>query len=556
MATTAAAAVISLLESLGVRRAYGLTGGPIAPFCDLLGRSRIESLHCRHESGAAFAALEDSLASGAPTAVFVTTGPGVTNALTGMCAARWEGGRVLLISASTSPREVGRRAFQETSEATLPSEGLFRAGAIFDDAWRIADPRELPAVARALAQGLRRPQGWVGHLSLPIVVQTAPCERLEAKLCEPLETPLDRAAETCAELLRGRDFAIWAGFGARAAAGEIVALAERTGAAVMCSPRGKGIFPEDHPQFVGVTGFGSHSGVKEYVSSAHPERILVLGSRLGEFTSFWDPDLVPRGGFVHVDLDPNVPDAAFPGSTALAVRAEIGAFLRALLGRLDTRAVPRPLRSAEPPKLAARADGPVRPVALLDAIQRCIVERTDAIVFTEAGNAFAWGSHGLRFRRPRYRTSTGWGSMGHATCGVIGAAKGRSGPAVALVGDGAMLMQTEVSTAVQYGIPAAWIVMNDAQYGMIEQGMRALRLQPLETSLPETDFAAWARSLGADGVRVLREAELDAALAPIASLRRPLVVDVRIDAAEPAPFLRRIESLLSQAVQPAQEVES
>ena len=117
-----------MLESLGFRRAWGVTGGPIAPICHELGRSRLEALHCRHESGAAFAALEDSLASGAPAAVFVTTGPGITNALTGMCAARWEGGRVLLISASTSRREVGRRAFQETSDATLPQAGLFGPG--------------------------------------------------------------------------------------------------------------------------------------------------------------------------------------------------------------------------------------------------------------------------------------------------------------------------------------------------------------------------------------------------------------------------------------------
>ncbi len=553
-----AAAVIELIEALGVRRAYGLTGGPIAPFCDQLGRSGIEAMHCRHESGAAFAALEDSLASGLPAAVFVTTGPGVTNALTGMCAARWEGGRVLLISACTPAREMGRRAFQETSDATLPAAGLFERGQIFDDAWRVGDPAELPAIAAAIARGLTRPQGWVGHLSLPLAVQTQPCRPLALPPFEPGELLNPRYVDDCAALLRGRDFAIWAGFGARRAAREIAAIAERTGAAVMCSPRGKGVFPEDHPQFVGVTGFGSHAGVKEYVSSARPERILVLGSRLGEFTSFWDPELVPRLGFVHVDLDPAVPGAAYPAATALAVQAEIGAFLRALLGRLDTRAVRPAFASPRGLRAPPRGDGLIRPAALLDAVQRCVVEQSDAIVFTEAGNAFAWGSASLHFRTPgRYRTSTGWGSMGHSTCGVIGAAKGRGGPAVALAGDGAMLMQTEVSTAVRYGIPAAWIVLNDSSYGMIEQGMQALGLRPLETKLPETDFAAWARALGAEGVRVERETNLDAALAPIRTLRRPLVVDVRIDGSEPAPFLRRIESLLSQsAAKPRQEVPS
>ena len=120
----------------------------------------------------------------------------------------------------------------------------------------------------------------------------------------------------------------------------------------------------------------------------------------------------------------------------------------------------------------------------------------------------------------------------------------------------AVLSSLCISIAVQYGIPAAWIVLNDGAYGMIEQGMRALGLRPLETALPPTDFAALARALGADGVRVEREDQLDAALTPIPQLRRPLVVDVRIDANEPAPFLRRIESLISQTVQPRQEVES
>ena len=480
-----AAAVIELIEALGVRRAYGLTGGPIAPFCDQLGRSGIEAMHCRHESGAAFAALEDSLASGLPAAVFVTTGPGVTNALTGMCAARWEGGRVLLISACTPAREMGRRAFQETSDATLPAAGMFQRGPIFDDAWRVGDPAELPAIAAAIARGLDAPAG-LGRAPVAAARGADPAvPAARSAPFEPGELLNPRYVDDCAALLRGRDFAIWAGFGARRAAREIAAVAERTGAAVMCSPRGKGVFPEDHPQFVGVTGFGSHAGVKEYVSSARPERILVLGSRLGEFTSFWDPELVPRLGFVHVDLDPAVPGAAYPAATALAVQAEIGAFLRALLGRLDTRAVRPAFASPRGLRAPPRADGLIRPAALLDAVQRCVVEQSDAIVFTEAGNAFAWGSASLHFRTPgRYRTSTGWGSMGHATCGVIGAAKGRGGPAVALAGDGAMLMQTEVSTAVRYGIPAAWIVLNDSSYGMIEQGMQALGLRPLETEAP------------------------------------------------------------------------
>lgn len=547
-----------MLESLGVRRAYGVTGGPIAPVCHELGRSGLRALHCRHESGAAFAALEDSLASGAPALVFVTTGPGITNALTGMCAARWEGGRVLLVSASTSRREVGRRAFQETSHETLPQSGLFGPGPIFDDAWRLDHPSDLPAIGAAIARGLSRPHGWIGHLSVPIGVQTQACDsvpRFETRV-EPGSVDL-ALVQRCAELLGKGSFAIWAGFGARGAAAELRRLAERTGAPVMCSPRGKGVFPEDHPQYVGVTGFGGHATVKEYLGALPPEHILVLGSRLGEFTSFWDAAFVPPGGFVHVDLDPGVPGASFPNANTVAVRADVTLFVRALLERVPERPGRPPWTAPErPPAPRQRAHGLIRPEVLLDSLQRCVVERCAAPILTDAGNAFAWGSHSLRFPAPaRYRTSTGWGAMGHATSGVIGAANGRGGVAVALVGDGSMLMQSEVSTAVRYGIPAAWVVLNDAAYGMIQQGMTAQGLRPLETELPRTDFAAWAESLGAEGVVVASELDLDETLSRIESLERPLVVDVRVDPTEPAPFLRRVQSLIRQTTHTTQEVQ-
>ncbi len=552
--TTVAGAVVALLESLGVRRAYGLTGGPIAPFCDALGRSRIRALHCRHESGAAFAALEDSLASGDLCAVFATTGPGITNALTGMCAARWEGGRVLLISAISSGHEVGRWAFQETSSVTLPFGALFGPGPIFHGGWTVERPDDLPAIATAIARGIRSRQGWVGHLGMSIATQRLPCDTAAAAVPRVWDTIDATELDRSVAMLNRRSFAIWTGFGARQAAPEVAELALRTGASVMSSPRGKGTFPEGHPQYVGVTGFGGHPSVKAFLANARPEVVLVLGSRLGEFTSFWDPDLVPPGGFIHVDVDPVAHGAAFPEAPTLRVHADVGTFVRALLPRLDARAPTAPaVERLEEARAPARAGGLVRMSELMRSVQRWIVDESDAIVFSEAGNSFAWATHTLRFPSPgRYRTSTGWGAMGHATCGVLGATLGSGATAVALVGDGAMLMQSELSTAVRYGVPAAWIVLNDGAYGMIEQGMRALGLRPLETALPATDFAAFAHALGARGLRVESEDALDDAMREAARTTDPLVIDVLIDPSEPAPFLRRIQSLLSQGGSPAE----
>src|SRR5262249_26706397 len=154
----------------------------------------------------------------------------------------------------------------------------------------------------------------------------------------------------------------------------------------------------------------------------------------------------------------------------------------------------------------------------------------NAPIITEAGNAFAWGTHHLRFDMPgRYRVSTGFGSMGHAVTGVIGMAIARKGKAFALAGDGAMLMDSEISTAVQYKIPAVWIVLNASAYGMIEQGMSALGFKPVETEIPHADFAMIARGMGAEGVRVEREEDVLPALQQAMLAEGPFVVDVVID---------------------------
>ena len=118
----------------------------------------------------------------------------------------------------------------------------------------------------------------------------------------------------------------------------------------MCSPRAKGLFPEDHPLFVGVTGMGGHDTVQSYMKDHPPRRILVLGTRLGEPTSFWNPALIPAQGFIHVDIDPDVPGVAYPTAATLPVCADIGLFIDALLQRLpaNVHAASPSSGSAEP----------------------------------------------------------------------------------------------------------------------------------------------------------------------------------------------------------------
>jgi len=557
--TTVAAALVGHLAELGVEQAYGVIGGAIGVLFDALEESPIEVRHFRHESGAAFAAAEAYFASGKPAVVFTTTGPGTLNALTGLTAARWEGAKVILISGSTSAPQRGRWATQETSAYTLPQDALYGTGPLFDFALRLEHAAEFPELARRLSIGLARPGGFVAHVGLPIGLQASRVDLPRHRPRTTLAVPVAPAEEVryCAGLLQADPFAIWVGFGARHAGDLVLELAQRARARVFCSPRAKGVFPEHHELFVGVTGIGGHSSVAEYMTQMQPRRVLVLGSRLGEATSFWDPDLEPAEGFIHVDVDPTVPGVAYPDCHTHGVQAEIGRFLEALLEHFPRRedearilAGPHHPRWSE---LEATAEqdgepaGVVRPQAVMRAVQRHVIDGSEALVMSECGNAFAWCNHYLRFpAAARYRVSTLFGSMGHCAAGVVGAALARGGKAVAVVGDGSMLMNSEISTAVQYRAPAVWVVLNDAGYGMCESGQRVLGLATGQLSMPCVDFVALARAMGADGARVERAADLDGAFEQAMAAELPFVIDVRVDPGEPSPLMERFESLLKQ----------
>lgn len=531
-APTVAQALVRYVADLGVRHAFGVSGGGIAAVWAALSASAIRVGHFRHESGAVFAAIEAHFATGEPVVVFTTTGPGLTNALTGLLAARDEGAKVILVSGCTAAAQRGKWAIQETGAEAVPA-GLFHMAATLDSA------DGLPPVLRRVANGLGRPGGFLCHLALPTNLQSerAPVMQRFDAVRGGSDRPCDQLVERCAGLLEPAGAAIWLGFGARHAAGPIRALAERLGAPVMCSPRAKGIFPEDHPLFIGVTGMGGHGSVLSYMETHRPRRTLVLGTRLGEPTSFWDPVMVPEHGFIHVDIDPDVAGVAFPHTPVVPVRADVGAFATALLDRLPgpNRAPPPDLPKPHVHALPSRETGRVRPQALMAAIQRVVIDRYDGLVLAECGNGFTWATHYLRFRAPgRYRVSTGVGAMGHCAAGVVGAAVATGRKTVAIVGDGAMLMTNEINTAVALDAPAVWIVLNDGRYNMCEQGMAALGLIA-DASIPLVNFALLARALGADGTTAASEQALDAVIAAAIISPVPFVVDVRIDHACIAP---------------------
>ncbi len=534
--------LVERLRRVGVQRCFGVSGGAIGRFNHAAWIGGLEVVHTRHEAGAAFMACEVSIATGRPAAVFTTTGPGWTNAITGLVAAASEGAQVVCLVGGTARASLGRGAFQETSLDTLELEHLLGPAtpcAVLE----VRDACDLPRVDRVLDA--------VGGPGGSLTVMLLPSDRQARRTRGPAASPRPRddrrqtsspVYDEACRRLNEHPFFIWAGFGARRYASELRRFAEHTGAAVLTTPRAKGVFPETHPQWLGATGMGG-TWTGERKGEGAPSLGLVLGTRLGQFSSFFDPRLVPRRGFVHVDVDPSAPGRAYPDAPTLAVEADIGEFLEvALRGCIARPSAALPARVPSPPPPSTPRG--LHPLAVMQALQRWVVEDSALPILSEAGNSFAWTTYALRFDQPRYRVSTRFGAMGHFTTGVVGAALAREGGALAVVGDGAMLMNNEISTAVRHGARAVWLVLNDASYGMVHHGMRAIGLEPYGSEIPRTDFVAFARCQGADGVTVSEPEQLGPALLRALESRGGFVIDVHIDPSVRPPFGLRNEELL------------
>jgi acetolactate synthase-1/2/3 large subunit len=551
MPETFAVAFAEALEDLGVRHAFGVSGGAISLFWSALGGTGITVTHCRHESGAAFAACEASIASGGPAVVFVTTGPGLTNVLTGVYAARHEPARVILVSASSDSNMHGRRPIQETNPRTLPHEGLFTTGPLFDIATVVTAADDLPALTRVLGEAVASGRRFVAHVSVTLRAQRGLVDRVSSlPAVSSSGADVQDEVATAFELLLDQRWVLWVGAGTRHFARPVRRLAAATGVPVMATPRGKGVMAEHHPRYLGVTGFGGHPAVLAYLERQRPEYTLVLGTGLGDSSSGYHPGYTPGTAFIHVDTDPSVPGKAYPDVKTIPIVADAGAFADELAARFDERLCLVPLAPEVEPFAASTAGstGLIHPAHLMEAVQSEFVDQ-GLLVMAETGNAMAWAINRLRFSDPRqWRTPSGMvGSMGHCAAGVLGAALATWRKTVALVGDGSMLMLNEVSTAVATGALAIWVVLNDSRYNMCAQGADVLGLTNVDASLPVTDFAAYARALGATGITVRRADKLRAALRSAREHPGPVVVDVLLDPLVGAPTAGRNAGLLRES---------
>lgn len=549
--------LLDLMEREGVEHLFGIPGGPIMPLYEAVyERKCIRPVLTKHEAGAAFMADGYARVSGKPGFCCTTTGPGATNALTGLAVSFADQVPVLLVTPQVPTHQFGTGAFQESGPDGIDLVALFRGVSKWST--MLPHPDRAAATVRAALRAMRTGRPGPVHLNIPLdyIGREAPAEFASApERFRPSDKSVDRAAvREAARLLRdARRPAILAGSGVNSARawGPFRALAERLQAPVATTFRAKGVLPEDHPLSLGVFGYSGHPAARERLLAPETDVILVLGSGLGEVSSCgFDPRL-GRKRLIQVDVDPRTIARNFP--VAVGVTGDMEAALLELLAELDVDEAPGsrfldPVRPLAQQPLAPFSDGPLKPQAILREVSAALPR--DAMVFVDNGTIRAWCGAHLPARAPNsFFVNMGMASMGWATAAVIGGSLAcPERAAVALVGDAAFLMNgTEVHTAVEHKLPIVWVVLNNGGHGMIYHGEKAQFGGKFRSSVfgRPLDAAAMAASLGAKSLRVDRPGQLEAALAK-RPLDGPLVLDVAADLHEAPPMGARVKALERQ----------
>jgi len=560
---TVAQSLVRLLEREGVTHIFGVPGGPLTGLFEATRHStKIEFVLAKHEGGAAYMAASHARVTGKLAVCCATSGPGATNALTGIAGARADSLPVLLLTGQVALSAFGKGAIQESSVFETDLVSLFRPitklSAMLPTAERA--PAVLRAAMRLALSGRRGPV----HVNLPADLLRQPAKYRDetpvSELVRPAPAPLEQVVEVARLLEGARCPLILAGHGVAAAGAqaELTQVARLLGARVATSPKGKGVFVETDPLSVGVLGFGGHDSAEKLLRSGDVDVLLVLGSSMNEFvTSAWTLPFEPTTAMVQVDVDPTSLGKNYPVS--VAVTADARAFLQQLrrqllaqrgTGEQSLAKISVPVRQ-HLPYLAAeamRADtSPLKPQRLMVELRDSMPE--DALFFVDNGSSIIWGGHYFETRKTAtYFVDLGLASMGSAVAGVVGgalAARGRR--CVALVGDAAFAMHgLEVHTAVEYNLPIVWVVLNNSGHGMVHQGDTLMHGEPLGVSDFRQRFSAAgiARAVGARGVEVDDPVKLREALDRAMTADGPTVIDAIIDAEEPVPgFARRVQTL-------------
>lgn len=528
--------LVDALIAHGTKMVYCVPGESFLPVIDALyqNREQIQTIVCRHESGAGNMAEAYGKLCNEPGIAFVTRGPGATNASIAVHTARQDSTPMILFIGQVDTQAFGREAWQE-----IDYRHMFGSIAKWVD--QIDDVQRLPEmIARAYSIATSGRPG-------PVVL-ALPEDMLSREVDSPVLTKYKRSGaapsnediqslEALVEKAKKPLLMLGGGAWAKDAGEKIAEFANNHSLPIISAFRRQDIVDNLHSNYCGEAGLGMNPKLSARIQAA--DLILCVGARLGETTTngYTLIDIpYPKNTLVHVHADANELGKVYQAS--LAINSTPTAFASAVSHLKDKGGDQESrkawLKEARDDYLETlkpvKARSGVNLSEVMIALQKLAPKET--VISNGAGNYTLWVQRFYQYRGFRTQLAPTSGTMGYGLPAAIAAKLlDPSRPAICFAGDGCFLMTSqELATAVQYGANVIVIVVNNGTYGSIR--MHQERHYPgnvWATDLNNPDFVELARSYGANAERIENTSDFEAAFQRALNANKPTVIELVTD---------------------------
>ncbi len=542
---TGAEMVIAALKDQGVTHIFGYPGGAVLPIYDaLFAASDIIHVLVRHEQGATHAAEGYARSTGKPGVVLVTSGPGATNAVTGLTDALMDSIPLVVLTGQVATHLIGNDAFQEcdTVGITRPCtkhnwlvKDVNDLSRVLHEAFQIATTGRPGPVVVDIPKDIQFKKGtYVGPAKI--------AHRTYRPKIEPDAKAIEQAVALMAEAKRPVFYTgggiINAGPAASTALRELVAL---TGFPITSTLMGLGAYPASGQNWLGMLGM---HGTYEANNAMHDcDLMICLGARFDDRVTGRVDAFSPGSKKIHLDIDASqinknvrvdLPIVADAGKAILEmvrvwkarkVKANAPA-LKEWWEQIERWRAKRSLDYKPSAKL-------IKPQYAIDRLYE-LTKGRDVYITTEVGQHQMWAAQRFKFEAPnRWMTSGGLGTMGYGLPAAIGVQVAHPDSLVVDIAGEASVQMTmqEIATAVQYKLPIKIFILNNRYMGMVRQWQQLLHGSRYSHSYSETlpDFVKLAESFGAAGFMAETPDELDAKILQMIEVPKPVLFDCRVD---------------------------